>query len=200
MKKKTRILVTALSMLVVAVLSISFTLAFLSDERTVTNTFEFGEVRVNVTETAHTGSVAPGEKVAKDPLLANIGTIPCYVRATITFGDGVVGNGQMVQDFIQLGALGEDWELADGSAWDASTGSITVYYKHVLNPKGKDGDKTSKIFTNFTILAESDGEPLLEGINNSFNIIVKAEAVQSSAEGLEITSAQDAFSKLFTTP
>lgn len=208
MVTKKRILLISLVLLFTMVLGISFTIAYMSDQRIVTNKFEFGDVAVQVTESATwvvqdpdgsnhevrkmDTSIRPGQTVTKDPLVENIGTVPCYVRATISVGDGVFQNKQSITSFLTMGALGSGWVPADGQSWFTGN-SVTVYYNSELAK----GAKTSKIFESVTLNAtDGSGDALLEGANNSFDIVVTVEAVQTRANGKTITSAQDAFAQL----
>ncbi|MDL2324263.1 hypothetical protein LJC61_03815 [Ruminococcaceae bacterium OttesenSCG-928-A16] len=194
--KRSVLLVLALT-LVVAIVSISFTLAFLSDQRVVTNTFSFGEITIQVLESKWTTPageakvVAPGQTVNKDPSVKNVGSMPCYVRATITISDAVLNSKQDVLDFIEMGALSPEWKVAENQTWGGR--QVTVYYQQELPV----GGTTTPIFNTVTLKAQNaSGQALLEGPNNNFAIDVIADAVQTTANGYTITSAEDAFAQL----
>ena len=74
------------------------TLAYFTDEDVENNEFTVGNVDIDLTEPGweETGkidaeTVYPGEPLAKDPTVTNIGANPCFVRISVSgldqFGD-----------------------------------------------------------------------------------------------------------------
>ncbi len=184
-------------LLLVIITTIALTLAYMSDRRSVTNTFSLGEVEIAVTEKqwdidgGSPRQITPGMVVNKDPAILNTGSVPCYVRATIAISDAELGQNQTIGDFIQLGNLHPNWRLALGHSWGDT--NVTVYYASELHV----AEETEPIFTHFTLNAHNtSNQAILEGLNNRFQILVTAEAVQSRAEGYEITSPEQAFALL----
>lgn len=104
--KKTRktLLVTLCALLLVAT-SILGTLAYLTSQDTVTNTFTVGSVEITLDETevnlygeptdggvtrvkANTYKLLPGHEYVKDPIVhVNAASEPCYIRAIVTVDD-----------------------------------------------------------------------------------------------------------------
>ena len=177
MVTRRKLLLVVLAMLCITIIAVSFTIAYLSDQRTGTNTFTSGKVRVDVLESKWPGSggktVVPGTLIEKDPTVKNTGTVACFVRATIAVSDGFMGTGQNIMDFIEMGALNSNWVVRDGT-WGSER--CIVYYQGELAK----GQETPKIFENLTLKEQDrNGQALLEGPNNTFSIVVTAEAVQT---------------------
>lgn len=181
------------------VYTVTYTVAYLSDQREAENQLVFGEVQVELQETDWNAPkvVQPGNWTAKDPKIKNTGNVPCYVRATVSISDAV-GNNQSMADYVQLDALNTGW-TASGSP---ESGKLLVYYSDILEP----GESTTPIFDGFLLKESTGGNSLLEGANRAtlaeggnFAIVVTAEAVQTRAQGYDIQSAQDAFTKLLPT-
>ena len=180
MKKK---LTTILAFVLVAVLSVAGTLAYLTATSKVTNTFTVGEVDLTVDETAvdengepipdadpvdgNEYKLIPGKTYTKDPTL-HIGedSEPCWIFAKIENGLGDAATLKMV----------DGWSLLEGST--------DVYvYADIVAP-GTD----VKVFTEFTFDGEADPAEFEDA-----QIVVTGYAVQ--AEGFD--TAEDAWSATF---
>ena len=122
MKKKIFALMLCIAMLAVAV--VGGTLAYFTDEDEATNTFTIGNVDIDLTEPKweETGKTEaedayPGEALAKDPTVTNIGKNPCFVRVSVTGLDQFVGEEFGANAVIKYrtdyvdGKLGENWVL-----------------------------------------------------------------------------------------
>ena len=167
---KKKILVLAVSVCLVAILAIGGTLAYFTDEEEATNTFTVGNVDITLTEPNWEGSgsedapeVYPGEPLAKDPTVTNVGANPCFVRIKVT-GLDCLGNAGMITyrtDYV-ANKLGDNW--VDG-------GDGYFYYNKVLEA----GKTTDALFDQIVIptgLENGDAE-------TAFNVVVTAEAVQA---------------------
>lgn len=112
MKKK--VLVIALALSLVAVTALGVTLAYFFDDETATNTFTVGNVSIRIDEPdwAYIGSedapeVYPGEKLNKDPSVANTGANPCVVRVKVAMPAGfenlISFEGMDTTDWVKVG-------------------------------------------------------------------------------------------------
>lgn len=167
---KKKVLVLAVSVCLVAILAIGGTLAYFTDKDSATNTFTVGNVDITLTEPNWEGSgsedapeVYPGEPLAKDPTVTNVGANPCFVRIKVT-GLDCLGNAGMITyrtDYV-ANKLGDNW--VDG-------GDGYFYYNKVLEA----GKTTDALFDQIVIptgLENGDAE-------TAFNVVVTAEAVQA---------------------
>ena len=181
---KKKILVLAMTLSMVAILAIGGTIAYFTDKEEATNTFTVGGVDIKLTEpqwdangSQDAPEVYPGEALAKDPTIENIGKNPCFVRVKVEGLDCLTGVGaDMITyktDYVE-GKLGTDWVLhTDGY----------FYYTKPLVVKGTEGDswneglvsKTDALFDQIVIPSDvENGDAQTE-----YNVIVKAEAVQA---------------------
>lgn len=115
MKKK--ILAICLVAALAATAAISGTLAYFTDEAEKENTFTVGNVDIDLTEPKWDASgskdapeVYPGEALAKDPTVTNIGKNPCFVRVSVSDLDQFGANAPIIYrtDYVD-GGLGTDW-------------------------------------------------------------------------------------------
>ena len=139
--------------------------------------------------------VYPGEALAKDPTVKNIGANPCLVRVKVEWPDEekVAGDWNYRNEGYQVGQVNEGWYAAEDGY---------IYYLKALAA----GDTTEKpAFTSVvvpTTLTNGDGE-------TEYDIMVYAEAVQaqgvfasySQVEEIdvatELETVQDFFAKAF---
>ena len=179
MKKKIVALMLCIAMLAIAV--VGGTLAYFTDNKEVTNTFTVGNVKIELTEPEWKESgfedapeVYPGEALAKDPTVKNIGANPCFVRIKV---EGLDCLGEEAGKIIYRtkyvdGALGTDWVLhTDGYFYYYVGGANGVGGSGVLAA----GKTTVPLFDQIVIptaLKNGDG-------STKFNVNVTAEAVQA---------------------
>lgn len=169
MKKKLVTLCAALALCATAI--IGGTLAYFTDTEAATNTFTVGNVDIELTEPNWTGehtNVYPGQKLAKDPTVKNIGANACYVRISVSNLNQYVetlGQNALITYWTgsTVNTLGKHW-VKEGDYF---------YYTEVL---AKD-DETSALFDQIQVPVELTNNQTVEGIE------VKAEAVQ--AQGLK---------------
>ena len=211
---KKKIFVTALVISLVAIISMG-TLAWFSDFDSVNNEFKFADsdgdgtpdFKIDVWEVTPDGDdtdgyeydkILPGDVLVKEPHVENTGDYDQYVRVTVTISDAQAW----------FAALGTDFDATevfvgfDATMWDpahiwnnvygadpATLGEIryVLYYDGVL----ASGDDFT-VFESVKI-PESLTKEEAEAFGGSFNITVKAEAVQS--ENIA-DNAYDAFQKL----
>lgn len=130
MKKSTKVLATVLSLVLVAALSVGGTLAYLQAKTdTVTNTFTFGNLELELKET--TGStypVIPGADISKDPKVTlstprGYNDVDAYVYVRVEEKDWPEA---LIPD-TQTRKI--DYEMAEG--WIPLTGVDHVFYREV---------------------------------------------------------------------
>lgn len=169
MKKK--LLVAALAVILVVTAIAGASLAYLTDKDSETNVFTVGNVDIDLTEPnwdatgeAEAVDVYPGEPLAKDPTVENVGKNPCFVRISVSALDQFAEkyNGAMITyrtDYVD-GALGENWVLhTDGY----------FYYTKVLAV----GETTDALFDQIVIPFD------LTNSETTTDIVVNAYAVQA---------------------
>lgn len=181
--KVTKIVAAVVSVGLVATIAVGATMAYLTDNKTKTNTFTIGNVTIDLQETfdqTKASNLAPGMTVEKKPKVVSTGVNPCWVRVRVTIPEATV-NGAKVPAFTLNNPDTTNW-VKDGDYY---------YYKTVVSAAnaGND-DETSFLFTGVTL-----NKDLKEGsITGDVNVIVYAEAVQS--QGLTATTAQAAFAEV----
>ena len=168
---KKKILALCLIVCLLATAAVGGTLAYFTDTGAATNTFTVGNVDIDLTEPkwdatgeAEAENAYPGEALAKDPTVTNIGKNPCFVRVKVTNLDQFAADfgGAMITyrtDYVD-GALGTNWVLhTDGY----------FYYTKVLQPE----ETTDALFDQIVI-------PFAVTNNaTTKDIVVNAYAVQA---------------------
>lgn len=180
MKKK------VLSLCLVAMLAITAvvggTMAYFTDVDAEKNVFTVGNVDIDLTEpewdaTGEDEAVDayPGEALAKDPTVTNVGANPCFVRVSVTGLDQFAEkyNGAMITyrtDYV-TGALGENW--VDG-------GDGYFYYTKVLAVN----EVTDALFDQVVIPFEVENSEATQSID------VQAQAVQAQGARPSFSAVQ----------
>lgn len=165
-----KILALVLVICLAMAIGVGATLAYFTADDTAKNEFTVGNVKIDLTEPKwdENGSkdapqVYPGEALAKDPTVKNIGANPCFLRIQVEGLDCLDNAGMITYrtDYVD-GALGTDWVLhTDGY----------FYYTKVLAA----GETTDALFDQIVIptgLKNGDGSFIYE-------IDVTAYAVQA---------------------
>ena len=173
MKKKVATLGLVAAMLLT---SAGATLAYFTDKDDATNTFTVGNVSIDLTEPkwdeagkVDAPEVYPGEALAKDPTVKNIGANPCFVRVKVEGLDclGDAGNIIYRTDYVD-GKLGDNWVEHNGY----------FYYTKVLAV----GATTDALFDQIVIPTGLENPIELEGEDTNeeeYKIDVTAYAVQA---------------------
>ena len=176
-----KILALVLVICLAMAIGVGATLAYFTAEDTAKNEFTVGNVKIDLTEPKwdENGSedapeVYPGEALAKDPTVKNIGANPCFLRIQVE-GLDCLGEAGMITyrtDYVD-GALGTDWVLhTDGY----------FYYTKVLAA----GETTDALFDQIVIptgLENGDGSFVYE-------IDVTAYAVQAQGAKPSFSAVQ----------
>ena len=183
MKKRTLLIV--LSVVLVAAAAVGATLAYFSATQTATNTFTVGNVKIELTEPAWTGDgeevggaaeafeAYPGEPLAKDPTIENIGANPCLVRIKVQWPF----NGITYRTNYHTGELGTGW-------YDGGDGYF--YYLKPLEVGGVSESLFDQVVMPYTL---TNGDALTE-----YNIIVTAQAVQAQGIFTRYAEMEDGIS------
>ena len=133
---KKRFVAILLCVTLVALAAIGATFAYLTDSKTVNNTFTMGNVKITLDETnvndptgdrvtSNAYHVYPGAVVTKDPIVHNTGKNAAYIRATINvenwmnncaayypeFGIAYPSAGYEQSLLLLVDALGEGWSI-----------------------------------------------------------------------------------------
>lgn len=167
---KRKILTLAMALSMIAILAVGATIAYFTDTDTKTNTFTVGDVDITLTEpnwdaqgSVDAPEVYPGEALAKDPTVKNVGSNPCFVRISVTGWDCLApaGNITYKTDYV-AGKLGENWDYNETDKY--------FYYTKVLPV----GVTTDALFDQIVMPTN-----LTNGYDGSYSLVVKAEAVQA---------------------
>ena len=208
---KKRFVAILLCVTLVALAAIGATFAYLTDTKTVDNTFTMGNVAIKLDETnvndptgdrvtSNAYNVYPGAVVTKDPIVHNTGKNAAYIRATVNvsnwmnlcaayypdFKEAFPNDGYKAALNLLVGELGEGWSVVGVEAGDTFTiGQFDA--KFILKYDGKlaSGADTTAMFQTVTIPAGIDNAN-----TDSFKEVkVVAQAIQ--ADGFE--TWEDAF-------
>ena len=162
-------LVACLALTVIA----GATLAYFTDKTEVEeNVFTVGNVDITLTEpkwdangTQDAPEVYPGEKLAKDPTVENVGANPCFVRIKVTGLDCLAPAGLITLKTDYVEGISAEWVEYDGYYY---------YYKDGCGVLAA-GVKTDALFDQIVIPTDlKNGDAQTE-----FHVDVYAEAVQA---------------------
>lgn len=206
---KKRFVAILLCVTLVALAAIGATFAYLTDTKTVNNTFTMGNVAIKLDETnvndptgdrvtSNAYSVYPGAVVTKDPIVHNTGKNAAYIRATVNVSNWMNLCAAYYPDFkytfgqegykaalnLLVGELGEGWSVVGVTAGGTFTiGQFDA--KFILKYDGKlaAGADTTAMFQTVTIPAGIDNAN-----TESFSgVKVVAQAIQ--ADGFDTWEA-----------
>ena len=208
---KKRFVAILLCVTLVALAAIGATFAYLTDTKSVNNTFTMGNVAIKLDETnvndptgarvtSNAYNVYPGAVVTKDPIVHNVGANAAYIRATVNVSNWMNLVGAYYPDFketfpndgykaalnLLVGELGKGWSVVGVEAGDTFTiGQFDA--KFILKYEGTlaAGADTTAMFQTVTIPAGIDNAN-----TDSFKEVkVVAQAIQ--ADGFD--TWEDAF-------
>lgn len=172
MKAKKKILSLALAASLAAVAIVGSSLAYFTDKEEKTNILTIGNVDITLTEPNWDAAGAeeakemyPGEAVAKDPTVTNVGANPAFVRVKVEWPEDVELS---VRTDYQDDKLGDNWELyTDGY----------YYYTKVLQM----GETTDALFDQIVLSTETTNGDA----ETPYNIVVTAEAIQAQGAAVQ---------------
>ncbi|MBQ7343798.1 MAG: hypothetical protein IJW53_03420 [Clostridia bacterium] len=208
--KKNKKLVTVVSAMFCAVVlvagSIAGTIAYLTSQATVTNTFTVGDIEIKLVEskvdvygalvsdadpvTENEYKLIPGHEYTKDPKVTVVANSEdCYLFVKVVNGISAIevatGNGDTIAE--QLTAKG--WVNLSGDIWYYNT-KITL----------KDTDQEISVFESFTLKNDVDVTGYATSDNSDSKIVVTAYAVQSNgftSKGTLAENVTDAWNATF---
>ena len=198
---KKRFVAILLCVTLVALAAIGATFAYLTDTKSVNNTFTMGNVAIKLDETnvndptgarvtSNAYNVYPGAVVKKDPVVHNTGKNAAYIRATVNVSNWMNLVGAYYPDFketfpndgykaalnLLVGELGKGWSVVGVEAGDTFTiGQFDA--KFILKYEGTlaAGADTTAMFQTVTIPAGIDNAN-----TDSFKEVkVVAQAIQA---------------------
>lgn len=177
-----KVVAIVLAMVLVAVAAVGATMAYLTDTKSVKNTFTVGNVKITLDETnvedpngdrvtSNEYNIYPGAVVTKDPIVHNVGRNGAYIRATVNVSNwmnlaqayypefGIHFNEEGYEAALNLlvGELGEGWSIVGVEAGDVFTigqfdARFVLKYDGILAA----GDDTTAMFKTVTIPAGID--------------------------------------------
>lgn len=210
---KKRFVAILLCVTLVALAAIGATFAYLTDSKTVNNTFTMGNVAIKLDETnvndptgdrvtSNAYNVYPGAVVTKDPIVHNTGKNAAYIRATVNVSNWMnlcaayypesgfefTKPGYEKSLELLVGTLGEGWSVVGVTRGDTFTiGQFDA--KFILKYDGKlaAGADTTAMFQKVIIPAGIDNASADAGSFSSVKVV--AQAIQ--ADGFD--TWEDAF-------
>ena len=198
---KKRFVAILLCVTLVALAAIGATFAYLTDTKTVDNTFTMGNVKITLDETnvndptgarvtSNEYNVYPGAVVTKDPIVHNTGKNAAYIRATVNvsnwmnlcaayypdFKETFPNDGYKAALNLLVGELGEGWSVVGVEAGDTFTiGQFDAKFILKYNGELASGADTTAMFQTVTIPAGIDNAN-----TESFSgVKVVAQAIQA---------------------
>lgn len=170
MKKQVLVAVTAFAL--TGLIAVGGTLAFYTGEASVMNQISMGKVEITLTEpqfaektkgTYKLSDVTPGQVIAKDPTITNVGNHDVYVRCKVN-----ITNLTGEQKTVLLGSSidGADWVYSDDGYY---------YYQQILPKDTADHKNVVTLFSSLKIPSGWDSEMA----EKSFDVSISAEAIQA---------------------
>lgn len=168
---KKQVLAGALAASIAAVAIAGASLAYFTDEKVKDNTFNVGNVAIELTEPSWNNGtdlggfeveakdLYPGEAVAKDPTVKNVGANPAFVRIKVDMAENVKNVISFRTDYQD--GISSDWEEYNGY----------YYYKGVLAVN----ETTDALFDQIVLSTSVENDQLV----GTQNINVTAQAVQA---------------------
>lgn len=169
MKKLTKGLILVLCAAILVAGSVMGTLAWLTAQDTITNTFTVGNISITLTETTgDTYKLVPGVQVEKDPTVTvKAGSEDCYLFVKVENGIAAIeDSGNSIAN--QMAA----------NHWVALTGVENVYYYNGLVDAGATEQKLP-LFANYTVKNDVDDLSTYDDAE----IVITAYALQATAVG-----------------
>ena len=212
MKTGNKILLWCLGFVAVAAISVAGTLAYLTDQDSVVNTFTVGKVQITLDETKvnSDGTVVegaervreneyhliPGQTYTKDPMITvEENSEEAYVRMMVTLNCAEELKEIFDDDFLPENYV-EGW---DSSKWECvkignitEDNTITYEFRYFETVSSAVGEKKAlePLFTKIIVPGTVTGEQLK--MLNDFNITVVGHAIQA-AGFMDADTAWEAF-------
>ena len=206
MKTKNKALLLSLCAVLLVAASVLGTMAYLTSQDAVTNTFSVGSVAITMDELdvdnstegendrdkANNYKLLPGHQYTKDPIIHVASTSEnCYlfviVKNEIAAIESDADGDKKVADQIDANGWKKVGETADGSLY---------VYGTVADPTAVKGGENKTVFTTFKIDGDVTNTTLAGCAGKT--IVVTAYAVQ--VDGFEDNTASDIWNTAFGTP
>ena len=206
MKTKNKALLLSLCAVLLVAASVLGTMAYLTSQDAVTNTFSVGSVAITMDESdvdnstegendrdkANNYKLLPGHQYTKDPIIHVASTSEnCYlfviVKNEIAAIESDADGDKKVADQIDANGWKKVGETADGSLY---------VYGTVADPTAVKGGENKTVFTTFKIDGDVTNTTLAGCAGKT--IVVTAYAVQ--VDGFEDNTASDIWNTAFGTP
>lgn len=211
--KLNKITTIVLSLLLVALVTVAATVAYLVDTDTNKNTFTVGNIDIVLNETdvdtdgvpipgadrvdSNEYHLLPGKSYVKDPMVTlNPNSEECFVRVLVTFNckaelDSAFG-GSFAPEKLISGWDANIWALAGSK--DNGDGTVTYEYRYrktVSTMGATDALSLEPVFTEIVVPGEISGEALSK--LGGFEITVVANAIQAVGFNGDANAAWTAF-------
>lgn len=201
MKKKT--ILTIFSFIMVAMISVMGTLAYLTDSDSVTNTFTIGQVEIvlNEADVDENGEVIegrdrvkeneyhliPGQTYTKDPTITvQANSEESYIRMIMT-----IHNASAVQTIIDNHQLGDFSALIEGwneTTWvyedfteDKTADTISFEFRYKDTVETDDNAVTlPALFNTLVVPGEASGEEMKALDDGNFKMVITGHAIQKA--------------------
>lgn len=157
---KKKIVSLCLAAVLVVMAIAGATVAYFTDTDAKDNTFTVGNVDITLTEPNWEGSgiedapeVYPGEPLAKDPTVTNVGSNPCFVRISVANLKQFGNKGDITyRTGYVTGALGTDWVLhTDGYFYYTKVLAVNeptpALFDQIVMPTGLTGNEDTQPIT-----------------------------------------------------
>ena len=197
MKTKSKALLMTLCAVLLVAASVLGTMAYLTSQDSVTNTFAIGKIDITLDEAQvdangkaienvarvkeNSYKLMPGHEYDKDPTVhVKKDSEDAYIFVKVENG---------ISDFEATGTTTIAAQIA-AERWTALDGVANVYYKEYTKDAPQDVDLV--VFRNFTIAEGAESVPGWANATNA-NITITAYAVQQDG----FTSAKDAWNNTF---
>lgn len=139
-------------------------------------------------------NILPGSKYVKEPIIENTGAYDQYIRVVVTLSDGRAW----------IDALGNGYDLSkifighDESLWTRSVGTYDadndqLFYVYYLNKILAPGEENAVTLFTHVQLPTSLTQQQMAKLNGSFELTIRADAIQTENLGEGVDTAQEAF-------
>lgn len=195
-----RFMVGALSASLVAALAVGGSIAYLTDTATVENRFTLDtNLSISLEEANFDAETAKGllptQEVAKDPTVANDGTVDAYIAATVkipVMTGKVLHEDGKIESVADLDLyeydLGEGWSLLGSPVIEDGFKTYTYVYENVL----PGSSKTNAIFDSIKVVNFTE-DPGLDNVNIDITAFaIQSHGFDSAADAYEAYKMQDA--------
>lgn len=184
MKNLKKYMLYALSLVLVAALAVTGTVAYLSDTDSDLNTMVMGNVTIDQIETDNDGNefeqgqpLYPDSTVEKNVTVENTGKSDAYVRTVFAFEKGSVSTAKF-NELVQISAENPLNYVCDITI----DGAVYAMYESVYTEALKPGETTAASLKEVYLSADAtneDCEALDADGNGRYDILVVSQAVQS---------------------